>query len=158
MDTLFPLIWEQFGSPWLAVVLALGWLLHGTGLVGHIFGASQHRERVAERAEERETVDWRAFTKVLTDELRDVRTRHAADIAEYEQRIRGVGARADDARKDALRWRHLVGSMGSHLVIQRRALQRAGIEAPRFDWSRFIDEGGDPEEFQQIESDDHDSP
>ncbi len=155
MDSLLPLIGQQLGSPWLAIVLALGWLLHGSGLIGHIMGARQHRDLVEERAEMREAVDWRAFTKVLTDELRDVRARHAVDVADYEQRLRVVGERVDDARRDALRWRHLVGNIGSHLAIQRRAMERAGIEVPRFDWSRFIDEGGDPAEFRAIESDDH---
>lgn len=141
----------QQWPPWLAaLLLGSGWLLHGTGIVGHLFGARQLRLQAAIHEAEQETVDWRAFTAVLTTELDEVRVRHRNDIADFVRRLDDLHEELADERKNSMRWRHLVSSMGTHIVIQRRLMERNGLEAPRFDWSGFIADGGDPSKFEGI--------
>ncbi len=159
MDKIIALISEQV-SPWLLLpVLAFAWVLQATGIVGHLLGAKGVREdrEAAERiaAADRESRDHTAemgrlitFNATLQAELTDIRRRHALDIADWDRRLRDMHAEAEDARRDAKRWRHLIGSIGSHLMVQRRLLERNRIEAPRFDWTAFVSEGGDPSEFE----------
>jgi len=137
-------------------------MLQASGIVGHLLSGRQRRddresaERIAEedRADTeaaRLVTDRAAFTDALLAELAAVRQRHAADIAEYERRLDEAQKRADDARTDARRWRHLLGSFGIYIMVLRRLLATNGIVAPRFDWSTFEAEGGDRSEFEGIE-------
>lgn len=141
MDNLLSLIWQQFGSFWLAIALGIGWLLHATGLLGHLIGA-----RVA--SSEQWVTQRQAFITNMMEELGDARARHAADLADLERRLAEAHERADEERTNARRWRHLIGNLGMFIAVQRRILERNGLEGPRFDWSRFQAEGGDPSEFE----------
>lgn len=143
VDSVLTLIWKQFGSPWLFAALVAAWVLRETGLIGVIFG-------VREKREERFSEERAEFINALTKELMETRLRHATDIQDLERRLEDAHRRADEERTNAARWRHLLGNMGQYIMRIRFLLEKAGVDPPRFDWSRFTEEGGDPEEFRGL--------
>lgn len=137
MDQVLPLIWVQYGGFWLLVAVAAAYIIARSGMIGHLFLT---REGVAQRL----ATDRQHFTETLIRELADVRERHRRDMEEIEGRLTEAHRRADDERINAQRWRHLIGSLGVFIMAQRHLLEKHGIEAPRFDWSSFVEGGGDP--------------
>lgn len=141
MDSLLPLIWQQFGSPWLLLAVGAGWLLHATGAVGHLIGARS--DAAAQLADQRQH-----FTDIAIAELSEIRRRHALDVADLERRIKEAHQRSDEERINAKRWRHLLGTFGTAMTQRARLLDQHAIPYLRIDYTDFIADGGDADEFE----------
>lgn len=143
MDSPVGLIWQQFGSPWLAIALGLGWFIHSTGLIGHLVGAKEKKLEVEATARQ-------GFVQTLMAELSAGQERHRRDMQDMRERLEQERAIAQAERTNAARWRHLVGNMAMHIQHLRRLSEAQGIVPPRFDWSSFVEEGGNPDEFGNL--------
>jgi hypothetical protein len=156
---------KQIGGPYLLYLVLIVLVFDKLGIVkGFLEGRANHREQHAAE-QTRIVTEQQRLLENLREEIDIQRRRRAEDETHHETEIAEIterlGARIDEEKRRAdqmvtalrdeqlttKRLRHLIGQIGTHIQHQRLILERNGIEPPRFDWSRFVAEGGDPAEF-----------
>jgi len=156
---------KQIGGPYLLYLVLIVLVLDKLGIVKGLLEGRATRRELHASEQARIVTEQQRLLDNLREEIDIQRrrraedeTRHEAELAEIAERL---GQRLDEEKRRAdqmvsalrdeqlttRRLRHLIGQIGMHIQHQRMILERNGIEPPRFDWSRFVAEGGDPAEF-----------
>lgn len=155
LDELVKALVNQIGGTTILSVLVGFYLVDKLGLV-KIFADKIDSSRKLKHDQQVVFQGWQnEFINKLRADIEDERKRREQDRREFEEENKRLDARIDELiadnanwRKDSSKWRHLAGNLAIYANRIRNLLIEKQLPVPRFNaWDKFLEEGGDPEEF-----------